>query len=341
MVNLLQKLLKKLVNKSTMRRAVLIGIDQYPPGNELSGCVNDITSLKDVIELNEDGTENFKVVLMPNVSSKNEAMLEIKALFSGAGDMSLLYFSGHGYVNDTDAELAFPDGIHNNDYYKGIKMSDIMNIVHKSKVKNKIIILDCCHSGSLGKFHINHDESLIGEGVSVLCACKDSEFAMESNGQGMFTVQLCNALKGGAADYCGNITIGGIYAFIDRVFGPKQQRPTFKTNVTEFSPVRRVIPKVPVSIIRLLPSLFPNMNDEFKLDPSYEESNIAGNENSIMPYASPVNTSTFKSLQKLESIGFVEPTDEEHMYYAAMKNKSCHLTQIGKYYWNLAKTNQI
>jgi len=49
----------------------------------------------------------------------------------------------------------------------------------------------------------------------------------------------------------------------------------------------------------------------------------------------------FKILQKLQSIGFIEPVGEEFMYFAAMKSKSCRLTVLGQYYWKLVKNNRI
>ena len=52
-------------------------------------------------------------------------------------------------------------------------------------------------------------------GVSILTACREDEVAMEAGGHGLFTELLCTALNGGASDYCGNITIGGVYAYID------------------------------------------------------------------------------------------------------------------------------
>jgi hypothetical protein len=49
----------------------------------------------------------------------------------------------------------------------------------------------------------------------------------------------------------------------------------------------------------------------------------------------------FKILQKMESVNLVAPTGEEHMYFAAMNNKSCHLTTLGKRYWDLVKKEKI
>lgn len=120
-------------------------------------------------------------------------------------------------MNSTGAEIVMPQDIATpGQYYTGIQMSTIMSIVNTSKVRNKIIILDCCHSGNIGKYELQDVGSILNTGVSVLTACREDEVAMEAGGHGLFTELLCTALNGGASDYCGNITIGGVYAYIDR-----------------------------------------------------------------------------------------------------------------------------
>lgn len=234
-----------------MKKALLIGINDYPEGNELTGCIEDINSVKAAIERHGDGSPNFGVKMMPNVQTSGEVMDAIRKLFAGNDDTALFYFSGHGYMNSTGAEIVMPQDIATpGQYYTGIQMSTIMSIVNTSKVRNKIIILDCCHSGNIGKYELQDVGSILNTGVSVLTACREDEVAMEAGGHGLFTELLCTALNGGASDYCGNITIGGVYAYIDRSFGPWDQRPVFKTNVTEFAPLRTVTPQVSLSIIR-------------------------------------------------------------------------------------------
>ena len=51
-----------------MKKALLIGINNYPVGNELFGCVEDINKVKAAIERHEDGSPNFGVKMMPNVN---------------------------------------------------------------------------------------------------------------------------------------------------------------------------------------------------------------------------------------------------------------------------------
>lgn len=326
-----------------MRKALLIGINTYPNGNELKGCLEDIKHVKSAIERNEDGSPNFSVLSMPDVQTSAEVMEAVQKLFSGDAECALLYFSGHGYVNSTGAEIVLPKDITTGtQYYTGIQMSTIMDIVNQSKVRNKIIIFDCCHSGYIARYNISSACSILEPGVSILTACREDETALEAGGHGLFTELLCNALNGGAADYSGNITMGGIYAYIDRSFGPWDQRPVFKTNVTEFVPVKKVTPQVSMEIIRQITSLFPNPSVDLPLDPSFEDTNNPEVEHRVVePFAKKENVAKFKMLQKLQSIGFVKPVDANFMYFAAMESKACRLTELGKYYWRLVNEGRI
>lgn len=325
-----------------MKRALLIGINNYP-GNELKGCIEDIKQVKAAIEKNGDGSPNFDVMMMPDVQTSAELMENVQRLFSGDGEAALLYFSGHGYVNDTGAEIVMPQDIATpGQYYTGIQMRTIMDVVNNSKVRNKIVILDCCHSGNMGRYKVEDSSSHLQSGVSILTACREDEYAEEIGGHGVFTELLCTALNGGAADYCGNITIGGIYSYIDRSLGAWQQRPVFKTNVTEFAALKKVEPQVPLTIVRDLTSLFSTPQEVLALDPSFEDTNDPTVVHEYKePYANKENVEKFKKLQKLQSIGFVRPEGATFMYFAAMESKGCRLTELGRYYWRLVKDGRI
>jgi dihydropteroate synthase len=80
--------------------------------------------------------------------------------------------------------------------------------------------------------------------------------------------------------------------------------------------------------LRKLVTYFPNPQDEYALDPSYEFTEKAAN---------PANIEILKDLQKFVSVGLVVPVGEEHMYFAAINSKSCRLTALGYQYWRLVK----
>lgn len=313
-----------------MRKALLIGIDDYP-NLPLTGCVNDASILSGVIEKNGDGSPNFSVRLKTNIPKKSELKGEIVELFDGEGDVALLYFSGHGYLDITGGHIVTPDY---EKYDEGVSMEEILTLANKSKIKNKIIILDCCHSGAFGSPEIAGGHiSQINEGIVVLTASRNTETAAEIDGHGVFTGLLLDAIQGGAADLMGRITPGSIYAYIDQALGPWDQRPVFKTNVTNFTSLRTVTPPVSPDVLRKIVEYFPTPETEYSLDPSFEYTNV--------DVAKPDNVAIFKNLQKFQGVNLVRPVDEEYMYFAAQNSKSCKLTALGYHYWRLVKDGRI
>ena len=212
-------------------------------------------------------------------------------------------------------------------------MTEILKLANHSPVKNKVIILDCCYSGNMGTPNIQEGGvAQLSEGLTVLTASRDSEAAMEQGGSGVFTQLVVAALQGGAADLRGHITPGSSYAYVDQALGAWDQRPIFKTNVTQFTSLRKVPPQVPLETLRELVNYFPNPQDEHKLDPSYEYTEKEHD---------PKNVKVFKDLQKMEGVGLVVPVGEEHMYYAAMNSTACRLTALGRQYWRLANEKKL
>ena len=329
-----KKISKFLFRRFTMqKKALIIGNNHYDNFASLNGCIADADEVARLLETNEDESVNFEVQKMTNIATKEILMQKIKQLFSGDSDIALFYFSGHGATLDGDEYICTADS---NRTIPGVKTSDILSLANKSNCKNKIIILDSCHSGGMGHTSLVLSADLIGKGVTILTSSLDTQASMEIDGRGLFTVLLCEALKGGAADLFGKISPGSVYSFIDKALGSWQQRPVFKTNVKEFISLRDV--KAPIDILKLkqITRLFKTPTENFALDPSFEFTNEAYNPDAVKPYAKKKNIEIFQTLQKFERVGLVVPVDEEFMYFAAMHSKSCKLTPLGQYYWLLA-----
>ena len=315
-----------------MRKALVVGINDYPNA-PLRGCVNDAIAIGTVFGTHGDGAPNFGIKLLTSPSetiTRPKLKAEIEALFAGDPDVALLYFSGHGVITSLGGYIVTTDF---KKYDEGVSMDDILNLANHSKAKDKIIILDCCHSGALGSPTLTGSNvAQLSEGLSVLTASRDSESALEIDGCGVFTALVVNALQGGAADLRGHITPGSIYAYVDQALGPWDQRPIFKTNVTRFTSLRTITPPVSHATLRKLIDYFPKPQDEHKLDRSYEFTE---------PTADLVKVAIMKDLQKFVSVGLVAPFGEEHMYYAAMNSKSCRLTALGFQYWRLVTEKRL
>ena len=321
------------------RKALVVGIDNYP-SCPLYGCCNDSEAIKDLLSNHENGNPNFAVWKKDNVMSKGELRMLIEKCFEGDADVALFYYSGHGHIDSVGGYLVTPDF---SEYDYGVSLQDVLTIANNSKCKERIIILDSCYSGFMGSINTTEqDTAVIKEGVTIMTASRNSQTSMEVNGHGVFTTLLMEALKGGAADVTGHISIAGVYAFIDKALGPWEQRPIFKTNVTRFTSLREVKPQVDITVLRKIATYFETEDFKYELDPSFEPTNKREEIHKVVePYANKEHTAIFSDLQKLEGIGLVVPVEEEHMYFAAMNSKSCELTAVGKQYWRLVKEDRI
>lgn len=317
-----------------MRKALIVGVNYYDvPGNNLTSCVQDAYSVNMVLRENSDGTKNFDTRLVVSVDEASKLssrkLIELtEELFKDDNEVALFYYSGHGSIDSGGGHIV------TSDYGKeciGFDMKTLLSIVNASPAKNKIIILDTCHSGFMGNVSNDTDLAVINEGVSILTASRKNESAIDEGNGSTFTKLLVDALSGVASNLLGQISPGSVYAHIDQSLGAWEQRPVFKTNVRNFVSLRNVQPPISLEDLKKITTLFDE-SFEFKLDPSFEPESDNPN---------PVNTEKFSILQKYNRVNLVVPVDEPHMYFAAMNSKSCKLTVVGEFYWKLVKKEKI
>lgn len=323
-----------------MKKALVVGINYYPKVGHLHGCVNDAYAVSQVLMRHMDGQLNFDVKKVTAVDSntavtRKQLKEDVIALFADDSEVALLYFAGHGHVEDAGGYLVTSECEDGDD---GLPLEEVLNYANESKAKNKILILDSCYSGAAGTPKSLGDKALLSEGMTILTASSKEQYAQEANGSGVFTSLLVDALNGGAANLLGDITPGSIYAHIDQSLGAWEQRPIFKTNVKAFTSLRKVSPPIQLSDLKQITALFPAPSSDFPLDPSFEPQPPAPN-HGISPDAE--NNRKFAILQKLNRLNLVKPVGEDHMYFAAMNSKTCRLTVLGEHYWNLISKGRI
>ena len=259
----------------------------------------------------------------------------MKELFSHEGEIALFYFAGHGYTEDTGGYLCTTDSTSGDD---GLAFSELLAMAGQSKAKNKIIILDSCHSGGIGMRAAAPDVVEVHTGMTILTASAVNQYAMEvpGGGAGVFTTLLVDALHGAAANLIGEVTPGSVYAHIDQSLGPWAQRPIFRTNVNQFVSLRKAAAPIPLSDLQALISFFPTAGFEFQLDPSFEPERAPEQQISLPP-PDPAKTAAFAVLQRYVKVNLVRPIDAAHMWHAAMESKSCKLTVLGEHYRRLVE----
>lgn len=331
-----------------MKKALVIGIDSYPFPNELNGCVNDAVELAAMLETNGDGSPNFDV---RRITSRDQIVTAksldeaIKGLFEGESETALLYFAGHGIMDDetNNGYLVTQDGEAPN---WGINLSTVLQLANRAhpKIKSTVILLDSCQSGFAGEVSGLGDEgkvSHIGNGVTILTACHRQGFAAESRGHGKFTDILLDGLSGTASDVLGRVTPAALYAHVDQTLGAWEQRPIYKANVQSFITLREVSPKVSKDTLRQLPNFFPTDNHVYALDPSYEPDR--GEEAEQLAHI-PINDDhvrIYRALQNCNRYGLVVPSEHEHMWHSAVYSGGVRLTATGAHYRRLALKKRI
>lgn len=330
-----------------MRKALVVGVDYYTSFKHLKGCVNDARSVASILERHHDCTVNFaapKLLLASdkyNALPRDELRRSVKELFDGDADIALLYFAGHGYIEETGGFLCASDC---NDGHEGLPLSDVMTWASNSKAKNKIIVLDSCHGGIAGARPALKGASEIGEGMTILTASTAEQYAYEGpNGApGVFTNLFVDALGGAAANLVGDVTPGSIYAHIDQSLGPWAQRPVFKTNVQSFVSLRKAESPISIEDLRALATHFPSRGFEFQLDPAFEpERSEEQKKDPSIPAPDPAKNRVFAVLQRYVKVNLVRPMGAPHMWHAAMQSKSCKLTVLGEHYRHLVQGQLI
>lgn len=316
------------------RRALVVGLDAYPNG-PLAGCVHDANSVARALETHADGSPNFavKLVTAPGSTVTSASLRQaVSEVFDSAMDcdVALFYFAGHGTENNLGGYLVTPDAMQ---YAEGVSLADVLTLANNSKARERIVILDSCHSGHLGTVPSSGSPAAqLQEGVSIITAARSSEPAAEIGGAGVFTSLLIGALDGGASDVLGETTVASTYAYVEQALGAWEQRPMYRANVAQLVSLKTNRPAVEPSILRQLPEWFPTADHQLALDPSFE------------PDADPEDPdheAIFENLQRCRAAKLVEPVGEDHMYYAAMNSKACQLTPLGVHYWRLAKGGRL
>ncbi len=151
-------------------KALLVGVCEYPTLRcvPLPLCKNDLYALRTALikGLNVN-SDNILLCGETGKVTSTELFFWIKSILSNASneDTFIFYFSGHGGKNC----LALSDGL--------IELQNLINTIQNVDTKNRIIILDSCHSGS---FSINDvpqieiseiAENFAGCGYAVLASC--------------------------------------------------------------------------------------------------------------------------------------------------------------------------
>lgn len=223
-----------------MRKALIVGLNYYDTRNMLPTCVSDAQRVEALLKKNSNGIENFSTSLMIGQEensrlSGRHLKISLMELFLEATETALFYYSGYGYFDHQTGYIITSDCFRAID---GVSTDDLLMLSNKSKAKNKIIILDLFHSISMEGTTPVSENLQISEGTTLLISYKKYQEEEER-----FTTLLCRALAGAAANKSGYISPSSVYDYITQSLNKDEQRPLFKTNVSDFVLLRSVYGK--------------------------------------------------------------------------------------------------
>ena len=222
---------------------VAIGVSDYDDDDyDLSYAAKDA---QDIMDLYSTKSQKYgKIHLFPflDKAANAEDIKKVKdqLMQSSVDDEVMLFVAGHGLL---DEELDYYFATHNVDFYKpskkGLKYTDLENIIDGIPARKKTMFIDACNSGEIDKeeseqvVSIENDSHVSsrgfstvkkksylgiensfelmqqlfadvsrGTGATIISSASGTEFAYESPqwNNGVFTYALLNGLKSGDAD---------------------------------------------------------------------------------------------------------------------------------------------
>ncbi len=274
------------------QRALIIGINVYkPPLNEvtdmgsrrswtnLDGCVNDATAMRDLAIAKYGFAENSITTLLDAEANRERIIAELKKLVveAKAGDVVFIYYAGHGsqMKNSLSKETDKKDEtiVPADAWKKGV--TDIRDkelaIYFNQLLDNGVlltVILDSCHSGSIGRGTENFLNDppkaryIEGSGIDakdpsepkrpedrgalLISAAQDFEFAKEHVDEnrishGAFTSALLRALQQLSPDASANDIYNSLTAIM-KYYG-KTQEPVLAGNDSRKNATLFALPK--------------------------------------------------------------------------------------------------
>jgi hypothetical protein len=328
-----------------MKKALIVGVDHYnDPIQNLDGCNAAAEAVSQLLKKNysvdsEVGEPNFdcRVLISDPCEPKkrltrNILRTQVKQLFEDDNaDLALFFYSGYGFENSLGGYLMTQDA---EEHEEGIAFDDIMIYANNSSVKEIIIVLDCHFEkppeeseSQLSKF------AALRKGISILTIESLITNKNSASYSPFFPELFCHVLaSGGDNDVLGDVTLSEVYTYTNRILQPLGFGVTFKSNASSMAVLRKAKPQIDYNILQKMSHYFPSSHFRVPLDPECLRSQSSTNEAKIKVY---------KDLQKMVRCGLVKPINEEHMYYAALHNEHCGLTEKGKQYWFLLRDKRI
>ncbi|MGK5554037.1 caspase, EACC1-associated type [Actinomadura kijaniata] len=200
-------------------RAVLIGTAHYEHQPDLPTVARNLVGLRqELIQPEVWGLPPQHCTVVEDPQNADEMLDPVYTAAQEARDVLLVYFSGHAVPGrNADLRLALPKTPLDRarEHYKSVSYDDLRVMVRDSRARYRIVILDCCYSGTAINT-LGPDDMFRQTGIDGSYTITSSEATRPSIAEGngeytAFTEELITVMREG-------ILGGGKYLTLDEIY---------------------------------------------------------------------------------------------------------------------------
>ncbi|WP_394619095.1 caspase family protein [Lentzea sp. JNUCC 0626] len=190
-------------------RAVLLGVSRYESMDDLPAVDRNIAALQRLLtDPDKWGLDPAHCTSLVNPDSVHEVLDVVQSAAEEATDALVFYFAGHGLLDEnSNLFLALPN-VAPNRLYRAVRFDDIRRevITTARGCYGKVVILDCCFSGSAMRGAMGSEVELADhaqvDGTYLMTASSENSVAkaVPDAEYTAFTAALIDKIENGVAD---------------------------------------------------------------------------------------------------------------------------------------------
>ncbi|WAL58937.1 nSTAND1 domain-containing NTPase [Thermocoleostomius sinensis] len=250
-----------------MRDALVVGINTYQSLPNLKAPARDAEAIAQMLQSQGE----FRVHRVPEVIQAGKTAVGQKTqvtlreletalinLFKPKGNhcpqTALFYFSGHGLQREAGIQegyLALSDSHPDKGFY-GLSLFWLRRLLQESPVRQRIIMLDCCHSGELLNFLEADPGAQSGIDRLFMAASREYETAFESldSPYSVFTQAILTGLEPRRVE-SGIVTNHSLTDYVNHALKGEIQQPLFESSGSEIVLTRQTgLPTATPTVIK-------------------------------------------------------------------------------------------